>query len=256
MGRNLDLIFCKIGLAFKENVEYKTNLWMAILANISVVFVMFLFFYILSDLLFDFLNWSRYDFLVYSILLLAGTKSELLFCVRKFRFYLLSGKLNNVLSKPVNSIIFQMVVNLKGPVLVVFPILFLVLCGLIFFGDYDFYFLAGVVFLFGMVLNVLFFSVLDSLAFFIKNNLFLQNLFRSVNYSVRTYTPKSLENFSSLFYFFPTSVYAFFVVEILRGDLKFFYFGYFWVLILFSFVLFFCLVFIWRVGLRCYEAFG
>ena len=124
MNKYLDFFLTKFSLAYKENSEYKTNLWSAIIANTVAVLTLILFFNVLSNLVSDILNWSNYDFVLYSILFLAGSKIYFIFSIRHFNNFLLSGDLNLILNKPINPLFFQFFNNLRGPVLIVFPTLF------------------------------------------------------------------------------------------------------------------------------------
>ncbi len=255
MANYFDFILTKFSLSYKENSEYKINLWSAILANISIVFVFILFFEVLSSLISNILNWTRYDFILYSILILTGSKIYFIICIRKFNRFLLNGDLNTILTKPINPLFHQFFNNLRGPILIIFPILILIILILIFLGNYSNFLLAFLSFFLGFILLSLILSIAESLAFFMKNNFFIINLVQNINQSSRSFTPKLFENFSILFYFLPYSLIGFFTIEILNGKVIFFlnYLIIFLELILIFFIL---LLIIWKIGLKKYEAFG
>jgi len=255
MFKSFNFIFERVRIAFRENIEYKANMWTAILANLTRLFVLMLFFFIFESLIGEILEWSNYDFMLYSGLILAGQKVAYFVSVRKFKYHLLIGDLNIILCKPISSLLFQFFRRLHGAVLIVFPILVSFVICLMVFGDYENYLLASFVFLFGMAFHSLYISIFESLAFFFKESGFLVNLYRDFNYSVNGFTPKMMENFSSVFYFIPGSLCGYFVVEILLGRVDYFW-NIFWILGLMFIILCFILKFIWKFGLKKYEAFG
>jgi len=255
MFRSFNFIFERVRLAFRENSEYKANLWTAILANSVRLFVLMLFFFVFENLIGEILGWSNYDFMLYSGLILAGQKVAYFVSVRKFKYHLLVGDLNIILCKPINSLLFQFFKRLHGAVLIVCPILVSFVVILMFLGDYENYLLAIFVFLFGMAFHSLYISIFESLAFFFKESGFLVNLYTDFNYSVNGFTPKMMENLSSVFYFIPGALCGYFVIEILLGRVEQLL-GIFGILCLVFICLCFGLKVIWKFGLRRYEAFG
>lgn len=255
MKNNLTFIIEKFKLALKENSEYKINLWSAFIINIVVIIILILFFSIFKNLAGDILNWNSYDFLIYTLLILTGSKSHFIFSIRRMKQLLLFGTLNQILSKPINPFIFASVNSLKGPVLIIFPILFISTLILIYFADYSNYLLFLSSFCFGFIIYSLTISFLESFAFFIKENSFLNLFYQESNRSVRLYTPKLFESFSKGFYFFPYALVAYFPLQILKGEVDLFFelLPYFFILF---FVLIIAIYFIWKIGLKKYEAFG
>ena len=255
MNKNLDFVLTKIKITFKENKEYKFNLWSGIFTNIFIVLVLVLFWSVFSNLTSEIIKWDFNNFILYSVLTLAGTKSYFLFCIRRLNMFLISGELNLVLSNPINNILYLFFQKLTAQELVIFPILITVSGILVLNGVYTNYLFAIFVFIFGMFFHSLVISTIECLAFFMKNNLFLYEFYSDLKYSLRHFTPKMYENLSFAFYYFPTSFSGYFVIEILKGRTDLILSMSFNLFII-SFIFILILIYLFKFGLKRYEAFG
>lgn len=254
--RNISFVIARFKLAFKENSEYKVNLYSAIAINMMMIFVALLFFSVYINFSGVILNWNYTDFILYSFIVLAGSKTYHIFAIKHFKTQLLRGHLNNGLIRPVNVYIFHSLFYLMGPVLIIFPFLILVIATMIIYYSYVNVILFVLFFLFTLIYCSFFYSFFSSLAFFIKENDFLVTLSINTNHTVEIYTPKMFQTLSTIFiYLFPSALFGYVSIEILKGttDLLFSLVPY----ILASFLfLTISIYFIWKIGLKKYEAFN
>lgn len=258
MGKNLDFILTRIGLALKENVEYRMNLWSAFIINIVVSFVSIFFYLVYFEVGVIVEGWNFYDVVLYFFLFLASSKALHSISLKNFNIVLLRGIFSNILVLPINSFLFSIFYRLRGPVLVIFPILLFIIGVFVFlensYSNYIFFILWFIYsFLWQGVFNIFF----QSFAFFIKNIDFLISPFFNINKVVRIYTPSSFDGFSTkfLFYSLPSIVVSYFGIEILKGnfDVLFEVLPY---LVFIQFIFILVIWLNWRYGLKNYEAFS
>ena len=254
--RNISFIIARIKLAFKENIEYKVNLYSAIAINLVMILVALLFFSVYIKFSGVVLNWSYTDFILYSFIVLAGSKAHYLFAIRSFKTQLLKGHLNNGLIRPVNPYIFHSMFYLMGPVLIIFPFLLFIIYSMLIYYSYTNVFFFTIFFIFAFFYCSFFYSFFGSLAFFIKENDFLVSTANSLNNVVEVYTPKMFQSVSTTYiYIFPSAIFGFLSIELLKGNatllLKLLPY-----IIATFFIMIISIYFIWKIGLKRYEAFG
>lgn len=255
--RNLYFLYERYKQAFKENSEYKINLWSAIGINIVTLIIGFIFFDVYSNVLGnDILDWNIKDFFIYMLITLAGSKSFHIFSLKRFNISLVTGKLNVALIRPINPFIYMSVSELRGPVLIVFPMLLLSIFLALFFYDYANVFFFFLFFVFGFFYFSMYNNIFQLLAFFMMNNIYYIDLASQTNGISRQYIPKTFDGFSfNFFYFLPSSIFGYFNILILKDNildvLVFipYLIGSFVLMLLISFLL-------WKIGMSKYEAFG
>ena len=256
LQRNISFIVARLKLAFRENIEYKVNLYSAIAINIVIILVALMFFSVYIKFSGVILNWSYTDFILYSFIVLAGAKSQYIFSIRSFKLQLLKGHLNNGLIRPVNPFIFHSLFYLMGPVLIIFPFLLFMVFSMIFYYHYANLIIFIFFFTFTFFYCSFFYSFFGSFAFFIKENDFLMTTSNSVNSIVEFYTPKMFQSVSTTFiYFMPSALFGYVSIEILKGNTLLLSRLVPFILISF-FIIIISIYFMWKVGLKRYEAFN
>lgn len=253
-----EVFITKSLISLKENKEYKTQLWSVILFDIMIFLVMIFFYSVFGELVFEFLNWSTYDFLIFFCLNMLAAKVIWMHFLKVFASRLLNGELNLYLVRPINSYFMANSMTINGANIVTGLAYLLLTILLIYFGNYSYYLLAFLIFILGCIYYLIFHNFIASLAFFMKSSEFLVNLVnRRLNFAIEEYTPKLFYKtpFQWIAFSMPSAFYAFFVMEALNGRFD--------LLIEFSIyllgvfiVLFIGLIFEWHYGLKRYEAYG
>ena len=140
ISKHIDYFILKVILAFKENKEYKINLWSGLLINTLNLVITILFISIIVNNSLINLNWTKLDYIIFSTLVLLGSKGYHLFVFKHLSLKLRKGMLNESRIRPLNIIFIESLRSLRGPVLVVFPSLFILVIILIGLGTYTNYF--------------------------------------------------------------------------------------------------------------------
>lgn len=92
----------RIKIALKENKEYKAQLYGLLFFDLVLFLVYSLFYYVYGGFVNDILNWSKFDFLMFLILIQIASKFRWAFSLTNFTTFLIKGNLNNYLTKPLN----------------------------------------------------------------------------------------------------------------------------------------------------------
>lgn len=257
LGNKIDLLVERSKISIKALFEYKANLYSILFFDFILSLAFGLFLFVFGGLVSDILFWSNYDFIVYFIVLLIGAKFKWAFSLIFFSHKLIKGDLNLVLTKPVSVYFFENLQERAGGTLVTAPILFLIFLVCSYFFGFSFLnvFYGSLILIFGIYYEIVLINFFESLAFYFKKNDFLVNLFFRVSFANETYTPKLFESLTTGFYFLSTSIYGFFIVEVLNSRYDLFLWILPWI-VLIILVLKVLIYFIWRNGLRSYEAFG
>ncbi len=177
--------------------------------------------------------------------------------LRNFSNRLLKGEVNIALTKPINTYFYISSELINAQNFITGISLFLISIFFILIGDYSNYFFALVVFIFSLFYFVIFFNFLHSFDFYIKSiNPFNDFLFQMDSVTKR-FTPKTFASFryGDIFYFLPTALSCYFVVEILNGRTELFLQFFKWILLI-TLVMIFGIYFLWKIGLKRYEAYG
>ncbi len=247
-------------LALKQLKEYKIDFFMGFLVNVSLTITYLFFYYFFNDLSNGILDWNFYDFILFFFMGFFSSLFLRFFWVRMLVFILKRGKLNTILSKPVNPFFFLVLHEIRGSFIPFTFILFIITLSLIFISqDYSNFLFAFLIVLIGFLIQVLFLNVIFSMAFFTKGlvNYLFEIYYRNLNSTVETYTPKFFENTKivELVYLFPVAFIDYFFIEILKGRTTevFVYLPNF---LFFGLICFIILLIEWHYGLKKYEAFG
>jgi ABC-type uncharacterized transport system permease subunit len=249
------IIIERIKQVMKANKEYKVNFYSILFFDIILLGTYLLFYQIYSKFVGEIIGWNSYDFILYYFALYFGSKGKWLFSLQYFTQRLLRGDLNTILTKPVNPFLFENLKIVNGPTLILMPISFLLFLIVAIKGNYSNIFLGSLILIFGTILEIIMINFLESLAFFIKNNRFLLEMFFHTIYINEEYTPKVFEKISNLFYLLTTSIYGYFVVEILKSKFNLFIKFIPLILIFYSIIVFLTFI-IWKIGLKKYEAYS
>lgn len=259
LKRNINFILASIIQGLKTLKEYKTNFYSMIISDLGLIFTisffLFLFFEI-NETVFN-LGWTTLDILLYSLIFAFTSKLCRLFSLMKIRFQLLSGEFNTFLFRPLSPFIMVCSKTLSGSRLVsdliILPFIFFIL----FLNTYSNYLLAFSVWIFGYFYNLTLLNLLSSLSSFFKG---LPNGFEMtihINSITEKFTPLSFKNNYYLFIFvslLPMSFVSFFVISILKGN--FMFVDFFFLAFIIFILLLILQVFLWKYGLKKYEAFG
>lgn len=256
--KHVEIFFIKCIISLKENKEYKTQLWFVILFDTILFFMMMIFYIVYGNLVFEFLEWSSYDFMVFFLIQLLTAKVLWLHFLRYFSTRLVRGDLNQVLVKPVNSYFFTNTLQINGANIVTGIVLFFIIVFFLIFGHYNNILLASLIWLIGTIFYIVYYNFFASLAFFMKSSDYILDMANSkLNFVVEEYTPKLFLNsgFRWIAFLLPGSFYGFFTIEALKGrfDLLFKFLPF---ILLFWTVLTLFLVIAWKIGLKRYEAYG
>lgn len=253
----VNILYEKLKQAIKASLEYKTNLYSVLMFDIIAFFVYTMFFKVYKTAIGEILIWTNYDFIVYFLLLLAGGKGMWLLSLMKFNTFLLEGGINTYLTKPVNTFFLSLIRNTSGVNIITFPMFFILMCILIVLGNYQNYFISFCILLFAIFYYQMFVNLVQSLAFFMKKNEFFFESARRLIFVNEQFTPKMFENsgFKTFFYLLPTSIFGYFTLESLKGNItQLQYYFPFMVITLICFIV--GTYALWYYGLKKYEAFG
>jgi ABC-type uncharacterized transport system permease subunit len=110
----------------------------------------------------------------------------------------------------------------------------------------------------GTISYMIFTNLFMSFSFYFKKIKILYILFfKKIIYLNEKFTPKSFESspFRNFFYLLPSAFYSYFVIEVLNGrfSVLLYYLPYF---LLLNLILFLIFIFVWKQGLKRYEAYG
>ena len=253
-----EVFFTKCKIALKENKEYKAQFWSVVLFDLILVFVILLFFEFYGKLVFEILNWSIFDFfLLFCFQLLAGK----FYWMHNLRFLsqrILQGELNLYLIRPVNTFFLTSIKFISGSNIITGVILLIVTIFAIFIGNYQNIILAVIILVLGSIYFVIFIDFLYSFAFFIKESMFLVQIFNhQLNMNIQHFTPKLFEMsiFKWVAFLLPSAIYGFFAVQALKNEFTLLLFFLPYLLISF-FIMLFGVILMWHYGLKKYEAFG
>lgn len=259
-NKNLEFIKENIKIGFKEFTEYKADFYSSISLTLIDSFITIIFI-LLFDSLFSTFNLSFVEALFFIFLKQAGLDSFWCFQKGRLRVFKVTtlGIFNSYLTKPINIFLFYMFKGIKVRWIIISLIYFVFLIILIIKYNLNFiHFLfvsipSIVIFGYLMISIIYFFESLGFFKFEIQGNKI--GLF---NVSLSSYPPTLYEqfNYKLIFFFFPL---------VLFGVSTLYYFNrisieYFATTLLISSflaILFNVLTYyIWKIGIKRYEAFG
>lgn len=256
--RNLDYIKTKISLAIVENKEYKANFYSVLLIDIVITIVYVFFYQILGELIFGIIGWELKDYIMFWIAIMIPSKSRYIFSLLLFKGIILSGKLNNYLTKPIKPFLLAGFDITSGAAVISTFIFFIIYWFLVFYNSYNYVIYGFLVLLLGTLSYISLINFFLSFLFFSKGIDVIFNLFHNeIIFLNEKFTPKLFDKsfFSSFFYLLPSAIYGYFVIEVLKGnfELFLFYLPFFIGSIIFMILI---TIILWHYGLKKYEAFG
>ncbi|MDA3855765.1 MAG: ABC-2 family transporter protein [Candidatus Woesearchaeota archaeon] len=243
--------------------EYKTNLYLGIFAHLTFMIIISFSFFVLKEQFSEIFYWNLNEFALYLILM----ELFLFFFhpwFRGLRVDLLTGKFNAYLTRPVSLFLHQSLANIKMDTILFSLIYMLALIIYFAFIDINFNLIRATVtmgfsFLGGVFLmNVRCF--LNSLAFFIKENGFLGEIYFGNFTNAFSYYPISFFKNNSIRYFGLIVGVVYYAT--LPTDFYFGYIGYkelfdyFLILMGMIVVLIISSYFLWKKGLEKYEGYN
>lgn len=254
MNRELDVIYTKFKLGLLENKEYKINLLMVLLFDVSILLASFVLLIILEQIS-GITSWGVLEFSMFLAFALLNGKINFAITFRDFKQILLSGDFNNYVNKPISPFIFLVTerfngANLLSGIVIVLPVTIVLS---IFF---EFTLLGWLLFIIGVVHCTLLFWFIEIIAFFLKDNSFIAVPIKRATWFFEEYVPLFLQN-TSFFKFIgviPSVIFAFLAVDVMRGN-----FEYLFLLIASTIsipVLILVCIIMWRGGIKKYEAYG
>jgi len=249
-------------LLFKKLVEYKTNFLMVFFVQIIHMIVYWLMMIFLFDNFSDLGNWAFEEFVLFFIL------NDFLIVFSGIFIWkswiansIIKGDFNNYLNKPINPYLFFFFLNMNFD-----SIVYGIVASFLYFGVLVFYgvslvnvFLGSgllfLVFIFFVVIYEFFYS-LDWILLGLTNKVWKP--YSSFNEIFRMYPGKFFENFKFRIFLFMSPLFfvATLVVPIFRGIEVVYFFEQVCFLVTFSLFLVGLTFFVWKYGLKRYEAFG
>lgn len=184
-----------------------------------------------------------------------GSKVKWFFSLQFLRNHLIAGDLNLYLTKPINIFLFENMRMISGVNIIFIPLSLLLFIGFVLYGNYNNILFAFLLLIIGSILEVIFINFIESTSFFMKDNRFLSNIGYKLIYTNEKFTPIAFEKLTSLFYLLSTSIYGYFVIEILNNRFNQFFYFLPWIIRVY-FILALFTYFMWKIGLKKYEAFG
>ncbi len=254
--KNLNYLKESFIIAIRTSKEYKLNTYFMITFDIVLVLAKLFAFYVILSIVGDVILWSIYDYFMWYVLILIYWKFWWMHNLRGFSRFLLSGNLNSYLMRPISPYLQICSNNMSFANFISGIILLFLVYFFAFYQNYTNYLFATLIMLLGMFFFIVARNLFECFAFYGKNLDFISNIYDEFDSIILKFTPKLFKKtiFSSLAFIF-VGVYGYFFIEILKGNFLEFnlYFKYLFSLSLFSL---FLLIFMWKKGLKSYEAFG
>lgn len=260
-----NLFFAKefLVIHFKTLKEYKTNIYLGLLSHLTFMIIISFTFFVLKQQFSEIFYWNLEEFILYLILMelflfffhpwFRGLKSDLL-----------TGQFNGYLTKPVSIFLNQSLSNLKLDTVIIGLGYVLLLFGYFTYIVQDLNVIRALItVLFSFIGGILLMSVrctINSLAFFMKENGFLSEIYFGNFTNVFSYYPVSFFKESSIKYL--GLIVAVIYYATIPTD---FYFGYIGYSELFNYgILLFVMISIlalssfilWKKGLEKYEGYN
>lgn len=250
----------RVILSLKSFVEYKGNFYATLFTDILNFIFTLIFYTIYNEVIpNEILNWNLSMFLLFFLLTNLTTKANNLLYFWKFRQNILGGNLNLYLTKPISPYVAIMLNGLKSGRFVTTMIVFLITLSTIMVLPTQSYGYAFIFYLIGYIGTLYLANSFEIFGFFMKGKSQFQKVRNNTRIVIKNFTFAPFENNFSLstviFLLLPQSLLAFFVTNILIGNINYFQ-EYFFILLLYTTIIISINLFIWKQGLKKYEAFG
>lgn len=254
MNRNIDFIFEKFKIALLENREYKINLVMVLLFDISILIATLTLLLALEKTA-NITNWTSSEYIFFLILTLFNGKINFAITFRGFSQTLLSGDFNLFAIRPISPFLFLLTQRFNGANLA--SLIFLVTPLMIVLSLFkENIFLGYLILLIGIIQCTLLFWLIEIFAFFVKDADFVAIPTRKLTWFFEEYLPTFFKN-TSFFYLLglvPSVVFGFLATEIFVNNFQYLF------LIKYSLIsipiLIVLNIILWKKGIKKYEAYG
>lgn len=254
MNREINFLYTRFKLGLLENKEYKINLLMVLLFDISIIFATLTLLLVLEKTA-SITNWSNFDYVLFLMLALFNGKINFAITFRGFSQTLLSGDFNLFAMRPLNPFLFLFSQRFNGANTA--SLLFLVTPLLITLTLFKKNILLGYLILtIGIVQCTLLFWFIEILAFHVKDANFIAFPTRKLTWFFEEYVPAFFKN-TSFFYLLgliPSVIFAFLTTEIFTNNYQYLF------LLKYSLIsipiLLILNIVIWKYGIKKYEAYG
>ena len=256
--RHFDYFKERIIISVKSFIEYKGNFYSIFISEVFTYIITLVFYFVYIDLSENsFLDWNLLNFLIFLLLVKFSLRFNNLFYFSGFSKKLLNGDLNSKLLKPISPY-FAMILNLASGKIVMTSITFILLVIILLYSNFENYFLALLIWIIGFIGSTFLVNTLAILSFFLKGNIGLPFIKNEVEMISKNFTYAPFENqfliSKILFLFLPQSLIAYLTLNILLG--KIIYFSIYFIPVLFySIIIILFHLFLWKIGLKKYEAF-
>lgn len=261
--RNLNYVLTQFSILLKKNTEYKANLYMALINNFGLLTSEIIFLSVLYSNFSEIINWQYHEFVFYIIIMNFMTRiSGTFWFAMRLRNQLIKGTLNTYLTKPINiftQYIFNTLAIQASLVSLIYAIALIVY--LIYY--YQIIDIARLTLLIPFLTLAGFFTVIilryfDSIAFFIKQNQFITQIYTSMNQLVKNYPIIIFDNFiNKIGYILGMAYFGAYSTQFLFGHMDYTeFFNLNLILIILTIILSTLLYTNWKIGLKKYEAFG
>lgn len=250
-------------IKLKRLVEYRGNMYFSIFTSFVAIVTLSAFLLVFKDNFSEIFYWSKYEILFFSFYAYSiAFISSILAGGERLREYLLTGKFNVFLYRPIN-IFYQYLMEGVKPRAII---------NVIFYGSFVvflFFFylelnlkrllLSFIFTIFTIIFSIIFMKTFDSFAFFMKDSVNYHDL--AVNFSnfFLLFPFSFFKNFKFIYlvYIFPTIYYGSSVTDFLFGYSSFQdLIHMFYILLFLIFFSSLILYFIWKIGIKNYEAYG
>ncbi|MCH8519811.1 MAG: hypothetical protein LAT82_03580 [Nanoarchaeota archaeon] len=259
MNKEIEYFKVRLGLLWLENKEYKINLLMGFISNISLFITVIALYMVVGNLFLFEYGFRIVDFILLFSLLLFSSILWRLFANSRLSEMLKRGDFNKILTLPVSAFVFQAPFSMFGVGLINILTNFVILIILLVIFYYPMFYIVGFLIIFlGNIFQFTLMNCIFSFSFFMKENSFLYRLYyNSVTGSVEQFTPIAFSN-SPVYMFMallPASIYGFWAVEGFKGNFEMLN-----IIIVTSLVgicIFSIITYInWKIGIKRYEGFG
>lgn len=248
-------------VSFKSLVEYKTNLYNLLFIEVFLAFSMLTFGFVLAENFSEQIGWTFFHFiLLYYISMLVNDLAGMFYFNKSLFYRLTEGNFNSYLSKPGNPFLIY-IFSYSFNVLISVSIYTVILTVLFIYLKFSILniFIALLVMFFSIILYVYFYHFLNSVSFFsLKSGEFLTRFLWNGNRLAGTYPYPFFNKLKYKFFMliFPGFITSALTIPILFGDSIFDLKYQLIFLVILFLISFFGVKFMWKIGLKRYEAFG
>ena len=254
MNREINFILERFKLGLLENKEYKINLLMVLLFDISIILATLTLLLVLEKNT-NITNWSSFDYVVFLTLALFNGKINFAITFRGFSQTLLSGDFNLFAIKPISPFWFLLSQRFNGANTA--SLIFLVTPLLITLTLFKENILLGyLILIIGIIQCTLLFWLIEIIAFYVKDTNFIAVPVRRITWFFEEYVPAFFKG-TSFFYLLgliPSVIFAFLTTEIFNNSFQYIFLLKYAIISIPIFII--LNIKIWKNGIKKYEAFG